>query len=153
MKRFHQLFGIAVVIIFLLTGKYMDVYLHHLRDMPDGLRMLYRTRHIYILLAGLLNVGIGSYFTYRNERWRRVLQLMGSALIVVATALLFAAFWLDTQLQHLATPWTHKGMYAILAGALFHWFSGLGEAADVRNQPRINADKPPGDCEVSTATP
>ncbi|MGI9067297.1 MAG: hypothetical protein ACR2HX_12960 [Pyrinomonadaceae bacterium] len=62
MKRFHLIFGLLAVVAFLLTGKYMDSYLGHLRGMPDGPRMLYRTRHIFILLAGLLNLGIGAYF-------------------------------------------------------------------------------------------
>ena len=56
MRKFHLLFGAAVVVAFLLTGQYMDKYLNHLAGAPDGLRMLYRTRHIFILMAGLLNL-------------------------------------------------------------------------------------------------
>ncbi len=82
MKRFHQLFGLLVVVAFLMTGQYMDKYLAHLHSMPDGPRMLFRTRHIFILLAGLINLGIGSYFNYRSQRGQRALQVLGSALIV-----------------------------------------------------------------------
>ena len=38
MKHFHFVFGIAAVIVFLLTGQYMAIYQGHLRgmaDMPD----------------------------------------------------------------------------------------------------------------------
>ena len=63
MKRFHLIFGFVVIIIFLLTGQYMDKFLQHLEGMADGPRMMYRTRHIYILLSGLLNLAIGTYFT------------------------------------------------------------------------------------------
>ncbi|PYS73641.1 MAG: hypothetical protein DMF69_04235 [Acidobacteria bacterium] len=62
MKRFHLIFGLLLVIAFLLTGQYMDRFLQHLQSMPDGPRMLYRSRHIYILLSGLINLGIGAYF-------------------------------------------------------------------------------------------
>ena len=48
MRKFHAVFGLVIVIVFLLTGQYMDKYLQHLHGMPDGPRMLYRTRHIFI---------------------------------------------------------------------------------------------------------
>ena len=125
MKRFHQLFGITTVIVFLLTGQYMDKYLGHLQGMPDGPRMLYRSRHIYILLAGLLNIGIGAYFTYHVERWRRVLQLLGSGLIVFATCLFVAAFFYEPKLSGLVTPISQRSIFLISYGTLFHLFSGL----------------------------
>jgi hypothetical protein len=65
MKRFHLIFGLLLVIVFLLTGQYMDHFHQHLQSMPDGPRMLYRSRHIYILLSGLIHLGIGAYFRYR----------------------------------------------------------------------------------------
>ncbi|MCM3870952.1 MAG: hypothetical protein ND895_09710 [Pyrinomonadaceae bacterium] len=125
MKRFHQLFGISVVVVFLLTGQYMDKYLGHLAGMPDGPRMLYRSRHIYILLAGLLNIGIGTYLAYHFERWRRVLQLLGSGLIVIATCLFIAAFFHEPKLSGLLTPLSQRGIYLISFGTLLHFFSGL----------------------------
>jgi hypothetical protein len=125
MKKFHQLFGLFLVVIFLLTGQYMDRYLAHLSEMPDGPRMLYRTRHIFILLAGLLNLGIGTYFRYRAEPWRRVLQMLGSVLIVIAPVLFIVAFFYEPKLSNLDTPLSHWGMYAIGVGTLCHLFSNL----------------------------
>ncbi len=125
MKRFHLVFGLLVVIVFLLTGQYMDIHLGHLHDMADGPRMLYRTRHIYILLAGLLNIGIGSYLTAHLERWPRVLHLLGSELIVVATCLFITAFFCDPRLSDLETPLSHYAMYLISSGTLLHLFSSL----------------------------
>lgn len=127
MKRFHLIFGIVVVLIFLLTGQYMDKFLHHLAGMPDGPRMLYRTRHIYILLSGLLNLGIGTYFSYGVTRWRRILQFLGSGLIVAATALFIAGFFAEPKLAGLETPWSGQGIYLIAYGTLLHLFSGLGQ--------------------------
>ncbi len=105
MKRFQLIFGGVVILIFILTGQYMDKFLQHLVGMPDGPRMLYRTRHIYILLSGLLNLGIGTYFRYGRTRWRRVLQFLGSALIVAATALFIAGFFWEAKLA----AWKHPG--------------------------------------------
>jgi drug/metabolite transporter (DMT)-like permease len=126
MKRFHLIFGLLAVIVFLLTGKYMDLYLGHLRGMPDGTRMLYRTRHIYILLAGLLNLGIGTYFRQRLFKGRRVIQMLGSVLIVLATLLFVAGFVYEPKLPRLETPFSHWGMYAIFAGTFLHVLGGLG---------------------------
>ena len=126
MKRFHLIFGIVVIVIFLLTGQYMDKFLHHLAGMPDGPRMLYRTRHIYILLAGLLNLGIGTYFSYGVTRWRRILQYLGSGLIVAATALFIAGFFSEPKLAGLETPWSGQGIYLIAYGTLLHLFSRVG---------------------------
>lgn len=129
MKPAHLIFGFLVVIVFLLTGQYMDVYHNHLDGMPDGTRMLYRTRHIFILLAGLLNLGIGIYFTCRGALWGRILQTLGSALIAVASLLFIAAFFYEPTLNNLYTPLSHWGTYTILAGTLFHLFSGAREAS------------------------
>jgi hypothetical protein len=114
-----------VIIIFILTGQYMDKFLQHLDGMADGPRMMYRTRHIYILLSGLLNLGIGAYFSYRATRWRRLLQFAGSAFIVAATALFITGFFWEPKLAGLETPWSGQGVYLIAYGTLLHFFSGL----------------------------
>ena len=126
MKRFHQLFGISVVIVFLLTGQYMDNYLGHLEGMPDGPKMLYRSRHIYILLAGLLNIGIGAYFTYHVERWRRVLQFSALSLIAHRHVLIHRGILLRAQAGGPGNSLSQRGVYLISLGALFHLFSALG---------------------------
>ncbi|PYS34066.1 MAG: hypothetical protein DMF75_07580 [Acidobacteria bacterium] len=43
MKNVHLIFGIFVLIVFLLTGQYMDKYYNHMVGVPDGIRLLYRT--------------------------------------------------------------------------------------------------------------
>jgi hypothetical protein len=127
MKRLHLVFGICVVIAFLLTGQYMDRYHNHLEGMPDGVRMLYRTRHIFILLAGLLNLGVAAYVTYRSDLLRRSLQWLGSGLIMLASLLFIAAFFYEPGLTNLHTPLSHWGAYAIMTGTLLHVLSELGE--------------------------
>ena len=130
MKLFHIIFGVTVLIIFLLTGQYMDRHFHHLVGMPDGPRLLYRTRHIFILFSGLLNVGIGAYLVHRPARWQRILQLLGSILITLASLLLIFAFFYDTTRGDLRAPLSHWAIYAIVTGTLLHLFSGLRERRD-----------------------
>ena len=88
MRKAHLAFGILVVIAFLLTGQYMDKYYNHLEGVPDGVRMLYRTRH-------LLNLGIAAYYTRRLQLWRRIVQALGSVLIFNASLLFIVAFFYE----------------------------------------------------------
>ena len=125
MKKVHLIFGAFVVIVFLLTGQYMDKHFNHMVGVPDAPRLLYRTRHIFILLSGLLNLGIGAYFTYRIETWRRAIQMLGSFLIFAASVLFVIAFFYEPNRGDLRTPLSHAGMYAIAAGALLHVISGM----------------------------
>jgi hypothetical protein len=124
MRRFHQIFGLLLIIVFLLTGQYMDHYLNHMIGVEDGPRMLYRTRHIFILLTALLNLGLGAYFTYRQEMWRRILQVTGSGLIILASFLFIIAFFYEPTLTVLYTPLSHWGTYTIFAGTFLHLLSG-----------------------------
>lgn len=125
MRKLHLAVGIFVLIAFLLTGQYMDKYYHHMVGVPDGIRLLYRTRHIFILFAGLLNLGLAAYFTYRLQSWRKSLQLTGSALIFVASLLFIVAFFYEPGLSNLRTPFSHWGTYTIVAGVVFHLASGV----------------------------
>ena len=124
MKKVHLIFGVCVVVAFLLTGQYMDKVYNHMHGVPDAPRLLFRTRHIFILLAGLLNLGIGAYFTYRIETWRRTVQLLGSLLIFTASFLFLIAFFYEPHLSNLRTPLSHWGTYTIAIGALLHVVSG-----------------------------
>lgn len=125
MKKTHLIFGAFVVLGFLLTGQYMDKVYHHMVGVPDAQRLLFRTRHIFILLAGLLNLGIGAYFTYRIEMWQRTVQLVGSLLIFAASLLFIIAFFYEPTLNDLHTPLSHWGTYTIATGAVLHVISGI----------------------------
>ena len=127
MKRFHLIFGLVVLVVFLLTGQYMDRFHEHLQHTPDGPRMLYRTRHIFILMSGLLHLGIGSYFSYRVQTWQRALQYLGSALITIAPVLITIAFFYAPHLQGLYAPLSKRGIIMLAVGALLHVVSGVKE--------------------------
>ena len=127
MKRFHIIFGLIVFVVFLLTGQYMDRYHQHLMNMPDGPRMLYRSRHIFILMSGLLHVGIGSYFKYRLQAWRRVLQIIGSLLITIATVVFTIAFFYEPGLPELQNPLSLSATITIAVGVLLHLISAARE--------------------------
>ena len=104
----------------------MDFHHPPVRELTDeGTRMMFRSRHIYILLAGLLNLGVGVYFTYWRERWRKILQITGSWLIIVATLLLIGAFFYEPTLKGLQRTLTLPGIVTLAVGVFCHLFSGM----------------------------
>jgi hypothetical protein len=129
MKKLHLIFGTFALVVFLLTGQYMSRYYNHMVGVDDGTRLLYRTRHIFILLAALLNLGIGIYFSVCHEMWRRILQRLGSGLIVTGSILFMAGFFYEPKLLNLYTPLSHWGTYTIVAGIFFHLFSSVRQKA------------------------
>jgi hypothetical protein len=110
----------------------MDKIHHHLQGMADGPRMLYRSRHIYILLSAILHLGVGSYFTYRLQTAQRTMQLLGSLLITIASALFVYAFFYEPNLSALYTPLSRNGIFMTAIGTLLHLLSGVGARPDKR---------------------
>jgi hypothetical protein len=128
MKRIHLVFGIAAVAVFLLTGQYMAIYQGHLQGMADLPRMLFRSRHIYILAASLLNLSLGTYLTRQPRGWRRWLQFAGSVLIIAASCSLVAAFIYEPSYRDIQrTPFSFFGIIIIAAGTLAHVVAGMSD--------------------------
>jgi len=115
-------------------------------DMPDGLRILYRSRHIYILMSALVHLALGIYLVVKPALWQRVLQWLGSAALIASSLVLLIAFFYDTKRGDLAVPWSFQGVFALAYGTLFHVFSGLGRKNVAREVIRVQ----PSDEQVST---
>jgi hypothetical protein len=137
MSRFHRWFGIALAIVFLATGQYMNL-VAHVSELAIGPRILYRSRHIYVLLAALLHLMLGAYLTSAPRGRARVLQQLGSALITIGSGLLVVAFFADAPRADLVpldlvfSPW---GIYSVASGTVLH---AIGAAT----QRRITAPAP-----------
>jgi hypothetical protein len=131
MKTLHRIFGALVILAFLLTGQFMDFQQPPVRELTDeGTRMMFRSRHIYILLAGLLNLGVGVYFTYWRERWRKALQLVGSALLIIAPLMMIGAFFYEPTLKGLQRTLILPAIVMLVTGVFFHLFSGMRQGKD-----------------------
>ena len=77
LNRFHFWLGITGTLLFILTGQYMDKVHNHLQKMADGPRMLYRSAHIYLLLAAVVNLALcwmsqrAPWMRWQNMRFSR----------------------------------------------------------------------------------
>ena len=132
MKRLHLLVGAAVLLAFLLTGQYMDYLEVRTNALGETARVMFRSRHIYLLLAALVNLGLGAYFSYRERGWRRGLQLLGSALVVVAPVLMAAAFFAEPVGPGLKRHFTLPAVVILSTGTLLHALSGMGSGVKVQ---------------------
>ena len=125
MRRFHFILGWCTLAMFLLTGQLMRHHSPPLITMSDSVRLLYRSRHLYILAAGLLHLTLGLYWQ-PFEGWRRRAQSGGSLLLAAAVPLLVAAFFTEPGQQlSRGTPWSHFGLYSLFGGTMLHALGGI----------------------------
>src|SRR5260370_27112274 len=78
MKLAHRVFGVAFVAMFLATGAYMWAHFPSAYQEDAGMRMMFRSAHVFILLSALLNLLAGAHLRTRTARWRRLIQGLGS---------------------------------------------------------------------------
>ena len=122
-RLLHKITGIVTVLIFLGTGAYMRLNAPGLFESDPTMRMMYRSTHIYILLTGLLNVGLGSYLILSQQKWRRVLQLIGSSFVLIAPPVLIWAFFYEPSHRSVERPLTLPAMLLVLIGTVSHLVS------------------------------
>ena len=132
MKRLHLWIGALTLLAFLLSGQYMDYLEVRTNALGETARVMFRSRHIYLLLAGLVNLGLGAYFSYRERGWRRGLQLVGSALVVAAPVLMSAAFFAEPTEPGLKRHFTLPAVVILSTGTLLHALSGMRPRVKVR---------------------
>jgi hypothetical protein len=120
MRRLHLAVGIVALVGFLLTGQYMDRVHAHLVGMPDGPRLLYRSAHIYLLFAALLNLLLGAYLRLAEARSVRSVQLVASGALLLLPGFFTLAFFFEPALADLERPWARPAIYLSLAAVLAH---------------------------------
>lgn len=132
MKWLHLIFGIALFVVFTITGSYMRA------DFPDKdvisqeLRLLMRSRHIYILFNALIHIALGIYLQIRPHLWQRLTQYGGSIALTAASVFLVLAWRTETyELQHFSDL-SREGIYLSLAGVVLHLIGGVSTAREKR---------------------
>ena len=125
MKRLHLIFGILLFIIFAVTGRFMREDFPDKEIIPQDLRILMRSRHIYILFSALIHLVLGVYLQISRKTWRKVLQIIGSTLLIVASGLLIWGFIYDTYYAKTFSDIARFGIYFSLAGVGFHLIGGF----------------------------
>lgn len=109
--------------MFLYTGYYLRSHISDLYGL-DRWRFSMRGNHLYILMAALLNLSLGSYLRISLVRRRAVLQRIGSMLILTMTVVLVIAFFCESK-AGLDRPATLAAMISGLSGTFLHVVSAV----------------------------
>ena len=124
MRRVHLAFGIVALVAFAFTGRVMRAHIPPLEQLGDNVRLMYRSRHIYLLASAVANVLLGIYFVPGRSAMKRGLQKAGSVMFLAAPVLLCAAFFAEANHGLAGNLWrSHFGLYALFAGTLLHLLS------------------------------
>ena len=127
-RRVHLTIGVAGVLVFLGTGVYMRTG-YDVEGLSDGPRLLLRSRHIYLLLASLVNLALGAYFRPDEAHTlRRRSQVLGSLLLWAAPPMLVAGFFRDAVGGNMQAPIVPLAIVATLTGTLLHAMASIGRA-------------------------
>lgn len=92
---------------------------------PPELRMLMRSRHIYILFSGLMHLLLGIYLQIRPQLWRKIIQLAGSSILFISSVLFIWAFIYETYETRTFSEISRWGLYLSLAGTAAHLIGGF----------------------------
>jgi uncharacterized membrane protein len=120
LRNLHFGVGLAGTVAFLITGAYMHAGFPDLHAADEVLRYLYRSNHVYILLASLVNVALGVHLTAHAPGWRATVLLVGSLLALAAPVVLCFAFFFEAPVATSARVLTHVGVAALAAGIALH---------------------------------
>lgn len=109
--RAHWWVGTVTLVLFLLSGVYMRQVVR-VPDLEDLTRAVYRSRHLFILLAALANLALsaGPQPTTGNRR-------LISTLVLIAPLFLLVAFWVEPAQGIEAGPWSQLGLYLLFGAA------------------------------------
>lgn len=123
--RLHLFLGIAIVIVFIMTGQYMHHKYDHLKDMELMNRALFRAGHLYILLFGLINVTLGAYMKALKNKILNNLQSFGSVPIIISSGLVIYAFFNELPTDNIERPLTRLSLYMVFFGVTIHGLISL----------------------------
>ena len=136
MRRVHLVWGMLALAAFVLSGQVMLRHTPPMHLLGDDMRLMYRSRHIYLLGSGIANVLLGLYLVPGRALWRLSLQCAGSFLFLAAPVLLAMAFLVETG-HGLDRTWRSSfGLFAMVGGTLLHTVAAIWRKDDVSSANR-----------------
>ncbi len=122
MARLHLIIGLVTLAAFIGTGVYLHFELPAIIERDATLRFTHRANHIYLLLAGLVNIMAGVSRTPHPRRWRCTMQTIGSCGLLISPLVLLVAFVLEADSVNAFRPVTAIGVMIAFAGVILHLF-------------------------------
>lgn len=132
LKLLYLCIGILTVLVFLGTGQYLRRVFPNKENIDLAFRVMQRSRHIFILLSGLVLSGIGIYFQSARLALFRIIQYIAFVILIVANGLFIYAFFYEVDTNFIPqTPILQYAAYLILAGVALNFIATF---RDVRQQ-------------------
>ena len=125
LRTAHLVVGAIAVGAFLVTGLVMYSHEPPLPAMDWGDRLLFRSRHIYLLSAGLANLALGVHYALPAVRWRRSAAVAASLLALASAPVLFFAFFAEPMAGRQPGAMSALGLYALFVGVIGFAFASL----------------------------
>lgn len=114
-RNCHLLVGGLGLLLFILQGQYMARVLG-VEHLADASRMLYRSAHIYFLLACVGNVGVGYYMPRSTPI--TFLQRLISLILLASPVLLIVSFLTESTVDSLDRPVARVALYLLFGAAI-----------------------------------
>lgn len=154
MKKLHIYWGWLFAGSFAASGFWMQSAFPEAWHGDRGMRMFYRSAHVYILLGALINSVLGAYLRPATTAMRQRIQLAGSAQILMSPVLFTLAFWIEASPGGMSRPLSAAGLAVAIFGALCHLYATREQ--DPRAPAELEhagAHEPPGPAHETDATP
>lgn len=120
LRRTHLVVGAIAVLAFLVTGQLMGRHDPPVSAMEWSERLLFRSRHIYLLCGGLVSLALGVHYRLPERIARRGAAIAGSLLVLLATLLLFFAFFFEPMGGRLPGRVSALGLFALFGGVVLY---------------------------------
>lgn len=120
LRTAHLVIGAVAVVAFLITGQIMGRHDPPVAEMEWAERLLFRSRHIYLLSAGLVNLALGVHYLLPPGAARRGAAVAGSLLALASALLLFFAFFAEAMAGRWPDKLSSLGLFALFGGVLLY---------------------------------
>jgi hypothetical protein len=126
LRAAHLVVGAITVAAFLLTGMIMYSHDPALSALDWSDRLLFRSRHVYILCAGLVNLALGVHYALPDSAVRRGAAVAASLLALASAPLLFFAFFAEPMAGRPPGALSALGLYVMFGGVVLFALASLG---------------------------
>jgi hypothetical protein len=118
LKKIHLITGYVFFGLFLGTGAYMLFNFPDLYKGQEEVRMMYRSTHIYLLLAALLNIQAAGSLPPVNRTVPKLAFSVASILLIISPIILFLAFIYEPPSYLIDRPFSFFGILFLVVSVI-----------------------------------
>jgi hypothetical protein len=125
LRMAHLAVGLIAIVAFLITGMLMSAHEPPVMKLAWDQRLLFNSRHIYLMSAGLVNLAMGVRYLLPTARAPQAAVVVGSLLVLGSAVMLFFAFFAEPMAGRLPGRLSGYGLFALFGGVLLYALASL----------------------------